>query len=197
MTAEGAAPSDLEKLRVGIVLGTTRPGRRGEQVAKWVHGIANQRTDATFELVDLADYALPLLDEPVPPSAHKYSRPHTTRWAEKIGSLDAFVIVTPEYNHSTSASLKNAIDFLYAEWNNKVVGFVSYGSAGGIRAVEHLRQIFAEVEVATVKAQAWFSLANDFENWTTFKPSSGKDQAVTKMLDQLVKWGRALRSVRA
>ena len=183
-------------LRVGIIVGSTRPGRKAETVAQWVYEIAKQRSDAEFEIVDLKDYHLPLLDDPVPPSVGRPHPDHARAWAEKVASLDAFVFVTPEYNHSTSGVLKNAIDYLYPEWNNKAAGFVSYGSAGGVRAVEHLRLIMAEVQVATVRAQAWLSLMNDFENWTVFKPTAGKDKSVTAMLDQIVAWGRALRSVR-
>src|SRR3954454_7591748 len=122
-------------VKIGIIVGSTRPGRNGEAVAKWVHGIASKRSDAQYELVDIAAYALPLLDEPVPPSMGKYSKEHTKRWAAKIASFDGFVFVTPEYNHGISGALKNAIDFLFAEWNNKAAGFVGYGSAGAVRAV--------------------------------------------------------------
>src|SRR5882672_4382248 len=114
--------------RIAIILGSTRPGRNGEAVAKWVLGLANQRSDAEYELVDIAEFNLPHLDEPVPPSLGQYSKPHTLAWAEKIASFDGYVFVTPEYNHSTSGALKNAIDFLFAEWNNKAAGFVSYGA---------------------------------------------------------------------
>jgi NAD(P)H-dependent FMN reductase len=118
-------------IRIGIILGSTRPGRRGEAVAKWVYEIASERSDAQFELVDLKDFDLPHLDEAMPPSLGQYSQPHTMQWARKIATFDGYVFVTPEYNHSTSGALKNAIDFLYAEWNNKAAGFVSYGSVGG------------------------------------------------------------------
>src|SRR6202049_4596456 len=111
--------------RIGITLGSTRPNRNGEQVAQWVLEIASQREDAQFELVDLRDYPLPHLDEPLPPSIGQYANDHTKDWAQKIASFDGFVIVTPEYNHSTSGVLKHAIDFLYDEWNNKAVRFVS------------------------------------------------------------------------
>src|SRR2546427_5170476 len=126
-------------LKIAIILGSTRPGRNGEAVAKWVHEIAGKRSDAEFELVDIRDYNLPLLDEPMPPIMGQYSKPHTKAWAAKIGSFDGYVFVAPEYNHGISGALKNAIDFLFAEWNNKAAGFVSYGGAGGARAVEHLR----------------------------------------------------------
>ena len=127
-------------LKIGIIVGSTRPGRKALDVANWVQSVAGKRRDAIYEVVDIADFDLPLLDEPVPPSMDEYSKPHTIAWAEKIGGFDAFVFVTPEYNRSTSAALKNALDFLYKEWNNKAAGFVSYGSAGGARAVEHLRE---------------------------------------------------------
>jgi NAD(P)H-dependent FMN reductase len=184
-------------IRVGIILGSTRPGRAGEAVARWVYDIARRRQDAAFELIDLRDYPLPHLDEPVPPSAGRYAKDHTKAWAARIGSLDAFVFVTPEYNHSTSGVLKNAIDFLYAEWNNKAAGFVSYGSAGGVRAVEHLRLVMAELQVADVRAQVAFSLLTDFVNFREFHPDPSKEKAVTAMLDQLVAWGTALQGLRA
>jgi NAD(P)H-dependent FMN reductase len=184
-------------LKVGIILGSTRPNRIGEAVAKWVYEHATTRKDAEFELVDIKDFDLPLLDEPIPPSQGKYSKEHTKRWAKKIASFDAFVFVTPEYNHSTSGALKNAIDFLYAEWNNKVAGFVSYGSANGVRAVEHLRLIMAELQIADVRAQVMLSLFTDFENYSTFKPAEQHAKTLATMLDQVMSWGTALRGVRA
>jgi len=185
-----------DKLKVGIILGRTRPNRAGEAVAKWVHGIAVTREDADYELIDVKDYDLPLLDEPIPPSQGKYSQPHTKKWAATIDAFDAFVFVTPEYNHSTSGALKNAIDFLYKEWNNKAAGFVSYGSAGGVRAVEHLRLIMAELQIADVRAQVMLSLSTDFENYQTFKPAPHHEKTVKQMLDQVLGWGTALRSLR-
>lgn len=185
-----------QRLKIAIVLGSTRPNRNGEAVAKWVHGLAVTRDDADYELVDVKDFNLPLLDEPIPPSQGKYSHPHTKRWAAAIEPFDAFVFVTPEYNHSTSGALKNAIDFLYKEWNNKAAGFVSYGSAGGVRAVEQLRLIMAELQIADVRAQVALSLATDFENYSVFKPAARHEQSVKQMLDQLLSWGAALRTVR-
>ncbi|MEX2273198.1 MAG: NAD(P)H-dependent oxidoreductase [Vicinamibacterales bacterium] len=182
--------------KIAIVLGSTRPGRNGEAVAKWVFDIASLRRDAEFELVDIADYNLPLLDEPVPASQGKYSKDHTKRWAAKIAEFDGYVFVTAEYNHAIPGALKNAIDFLYAEWNNKAAGFVSYGSAGGTRAVEQLRLVMAEVQIADVRAQATFSLHDDFENFSVFKPGQRKEKSVTGMLDQVVAWSEAMRTVR-
>ncbi|MEY2556883.1 MAG: hypothetical protein QOE34_308 [Verrucomicrobiota bacterium] len=183
-------------IKIAIILGSTRPGRNGEAVAKWVHEIAGKRTDAQFELVDIKDFNLPLLDEPAPPSMGQYSKPHTKAWAAKIGSFDAYVFVAPEYNHGISGALKNAIDFLFAEWNNKAAGFVSYGGAGGVRAVEHLRLVLAEVQMATVRNQVLLSLFTDFENYSVFKPDSRKETSVNEMLDQLIAWGGALKTLR-
>ncbi|MFI7608311.1 NADPH-dependent FMN reductase [Micromonospora sp. NPDC049366] len=182
--------------RIGIILGSTRPGRNGEAVARWVLDVAKQRTDAEFELVDLLDYQLPHLDEPMPPSYGQYSQPHTKRWSETISSYDGFVMVTPEYNHSTSGALKNAIDYLYGEWNNKAVGFVSYGAVGGTRAVEHLRLISAELQMADVRAQVALSLFTDFENFSVFKPNDFQLDALHTTLDQVVSWSRALAHLR-
>src|SRR2546422_11222295 len=125
-------------LKIGIIVGSTRPGRKAAAVAKWVHDILKSRKDAEFEVVDIEDYKLPLLDEPVPPIMHQYGKAHTKSWSEKIASLDAYIFVTPEYNHATSAALKNAIDFLYHEWNNKAAGFVGYGGVGGVPGGEKL-----------------------------------------------------------
>ena len=183
-------------IRIAIVLGSTRPGRKADAVGHWVLDIAKKRSDADFELVDIKDFNLPLLDEPVPPSLGQYTQPYTKAWAATIDSFDAFVFVTPEYNHGTSGALKNAIDYLYREWNNKAAGFVGYGGAGGVRAVEHLRLVMGELQVADVRAQVMLSLYTDFENFATFKPGSRHEASVNAMLDQVIAWGRALKSMR-
>jgi NAD(P)H-dependent FMN reductase len=139
-------------LKVAVILGSTRPGRNGEAVSQWIYEIAKKRSDAHFELVDIKDFNLPLLDEPVPPSMGQYSQEHTRTWSAKIDSFDAYFFVTAEYNHGIPGALKNAIDFLFKEWKNKVAGFVSYGSAGGIHAVEQLRLVMAELHIATVRS---------------------------------------------
>ncbi|MDF3069140.1 MAG: NADPH-dependent reductase [Polyangiaceae bacterium] len=183
-------------LKVGIVVGSTRPGRVGVQVAQWVNEQAKARTDAEFELVDIEDFKLPLLDEPVPASLGQYSKEHTKAWAAKIAPLDAFVFVTPEYNHGPSGALKNAIDFIYKEWNNKAAGFVSYGSNGGSRAVESLRLVMAELQIADVRAQVLLYLGSDFESYRTFKPKPQHEQSLKNMLDQVISWGNALKPLR-
>lgn len=183
-------------LKVAIIIGSTRPGRVCESVARWVHELASKRTDAAFELVDIQAFNLPLLDEPVPPSQGKYSKEHTKRWAAAVDSFDGYVFVTPEYNHGICGALKNAIDFVYREWIDKAAGFVSYGSAGGVRAVEHLRLVMAEVQVATVRNQVALSLFTDFENFTTFKPAAFHEKSLGGLLDQLVAWAGAMKTLR-
>lgn len=183
-------------LKVAIILGSTRPGRIGEAVAKWVYEIARKRSDAEFELIDIKDYNLPLLDEEIPPSLGKYSQPHTKKWASKIAEFDSFVFVTAEYNHGIPGALKNALDFIYKEWNNKSAGFVSYGSAGGARSVEQLRLAMAELQIADVRAQVMLSLFTDFENFKTFKPADFHEKEVNTMLDQVIAWGSALKTIR-
>ncbi|MFD5827265.1 NADPH-dependent FMN reductase [Lentzea sp. NPDC060358] len=184
--------------RIGIIIGSTRPGRNGEKVAHWIHEIAQKRDDAVFELIDLADFNLPHLDEWMPATLGRYAHDHTKAWASRIAEFDGFVFVTPEYNHSTSGALKNAIDFLYAEWNNKAAGFVSYGSTGGTRAVEHLRLVAGELQMADVRAQVALSLFNDFVDFTTFQPQTDVHlPSVNQMLDQVVAWSTALAPLRA
>jgi NAD(P)H-dependent FMN reductase len=183
-------------IRIGIILGSTRPNRNGEQVAKWVYEVASRRSDAEFELVDLRDFPLPHLDEPLPPSMGQYQNEHTRQWADKIASFDGFVFVTPEYNHSTSGVLKNAIDYLYAEWNNKAAGFVSYGGVGGARAAEHLRLIAGELQMADVRQQVALSLLTEFENFSVFKPGAYNLAALDTLLDQVIAWSAALAPLR-
>jgi NAD(P)H-dependent FMN reductase len=187
----------MADLKIAIILGSTRPGRNGAAVAEWVLGRTGSREGADYELIDLKDFPLPHLDEALPPSMGQYAGAHTRRWAETIAKYDGFVFVTPEYNHSTSGVLKNAIDYLYGEWNNKAAAFVSYGSLSGARAVEHLRAIASELQIAHVRQQLSFSLSTDFENWSTFKPGPQYEPAADTMFDQLEAWTAAMKSVRA
>jgi NAD(P)H-dependent FMN reductase len=127
------------------------------------------------------------------------STPTSTRrfGRSAISRFDGFIFVTAEYNHSVPGALKNALDFLYAEWNNKAAGFVSYGSAGGVRAVENLRLITAELQIAGVRAQVALPFASEFENYTSFTPSDDADEALKPLLDQLISWSTALKTIRA
>ncbi|HEY8590022.1 MAG TPA: NAD(P)H-dependent oxidoreductase [Naasia sp.] len=187
----------MSDLKIAVILGSTRPGRNGEAVAKWVMDKAEGRTGATYELVDLADFPLPHLDEAVPPSMGMYAGEHTKAWAEKIAAFDGYIFVTPEYNHSTSGVLKNAIDYLYKEWNNKAAAFVAYGTVGGARAIEHLRGIASELQLAHVRQTLTFSLLTEFENFSVFKPGDYQNAGAITMLDQLETWAAAMKTVRA
>jgi NAD(P)H-dependent FMN reductase len=187
----------VSELKIGIILGSTRPGRNGKAVADWVLDKAQARIGADYDLIDLADHPLPHMDEPMSPMLGQYAGEHTKAWAATIAPYDGYVFVTPEYNHSTSGVLKNAIDYLYAEWTNKAAAFVSYGSVGGARAIEHLRAICSELQIAHVRQQLSFSMFTDFENFSTFRPVAGiHDDAATVMFDQLEAWAAALKPLR-
>jgi NAD(P)H-dependent FMN reductase len=182
--------------RIAVILGSTRPGRRGEPVAHWVMEHAKGRSDAEFELIDLLDYPLPHLDEPLPPNMGQYQNPHTQDWSAVIDQFDGFVFVTPEYNHSTSGVLKNAIDYLYGEWNNKAMGVVSYGATGGTRAAEHLRLIAGELQMADVRANVALSLITDFKDFTEFTPGAYQTTVLDTLFDQVIAWSQALAPLR-
>lgn len=182
-------------VKIGIIIGSTRPGRIGEAVAKWVYELSKTRDDAAFELVDIKDYNLPLLDEPTPAADQTYTKEHTKKWAAKISALDGFIFVTPEYNHSTSAALKNAIDFLYKEWTNKAAGFVSYGTIGGARAVESLRPIMAQLRIADIREQVMLSTSADIENGMV-KPNPRHEKSARNVFDQVIAWSTAMKTLR-
>jgi len=182
--------------RIAVLTGSTRPGRLNPQVAEWV--LAEARTAAPgveFELVDIADFALPLLDEPYPAAAQKYQHEHTKVWSAKIATFDGFVFVTPEYNHSLSPALTNAIDYLYTEWADKAAGIVSYGGVKGARSTEVLRGLLSAVGIAHVQKTVMFELRSDFDDGV-FTPSDRAPGALSGMLDQLVAWTRALETIR-
>ncbi|UTR12795.1 NAD(P)H-dependent oxidoreductase [Evansella sp. LMS18] len=177
-----------EKLTIGIILGSTRQGRVSPQVGEWVKEIADKRGDANYEIVDIADYELPFLGEA--------DAPGIAKWNEKLASLDGFVFIVQEYNHSITGALKNALDLAREAWNNKAAGIVSYGSTGGARAAEHLRGIMGELMIADVRTHPTLSLFTDFENGTDFKPQELHLDNVNLMLDQVNAWSGALKTVR-
>ncbi len=182
----------MSDLKIGIIVGSTRPGRLGIQVGNWVKD--NAKADGVeFELVDVADYNLPLLDEAVP---GQYTHEHTKKWAAKIGEFDGYIFVTGEYNHTIPGALSNAIAFVGAEWYNKAAGIVSYGSMGGVRANEHLRQVLAELQIADVRQNVLLSLFTDVENFTTVKPAELHLPELQTQVDQVAAWAGALRSLR-
>lgn len=179
-----------EMLKIGIVLGSTREGRVSPQVGKWVKELADKRGDAEYEIIDIADFKLPLLGEPGGDASG------AAAWSAKINGCDGFVFIVQEYNHSITGALKNALDYLREEWNNKAAGIVSYGSVGGARATEHLRGILSELLVAHVRVHPALSLFTDFENGTVFKPADVQVDSVNQMLDQVIPWTTALKTIR-
>jgi len=166
-------------------------------VGEWVFELASLRDDAEFELVDLRDYPLPHLDEAEAPYFGRYQNDHTKAWAQKIGSFDGFVIVTPEYNGSVSGVLKNALDYPFAEWHDKAVGFVSYGMAGGTRATAQLRVIAGELQLASVRQQVALSLVTEFVDFHVFKPGDYNVPNLDALLSQVISWSNALAPLRA
>lgn len=179
-----------EKLNIGIILGSTREGRVSPQVGNWVKELANKRGDANYEIVDIADFNLPFL------GTTDGTEPGIAAWNQKLANLDGFIFIVQEYNHSITGALKNALDFAREAWNNKAAGIVSYGSVGGARAAEHLRGILGELAVADVRTHPALSLFTDFENGSNFKPADMHANTVNEMLDQLVKWSTALKTIR-
>ncbi|MEV6876740.1 NAD(P)H-dependent oxidoreductase [Amycolatopsis sp. NPDC051128] len=182
-------------ITIGIVLGSTRPGRVGDQVARWVHERATRRTDAEFTLIDLRDHPLPHLEEP-PGFSGEYQDERTRAWAATVAACDGFVLVTPEYNHSVPGVLKNAMDHVHVEWNTKAAGFVSYGGVGGARSVEQLRLVCGALQLADVAPQVTLPLATEFENRTVFKPGDHQLAALDLLLDHVVAWSTALAPLR-
>ena len=182
-------------LKVAIIIGSTRPNRRGEAVGKWVFEQAKRRGDAEYALIDLKEVNLPLFDEPSSPARGEYTQAHTKAWSATIAPFDAFVFVTPEYNHGPCAAIKNALDFLYKEWNDKAAGFVGYGNNEGVRAVEHLRVYASSLQMAVARAQVALSNYTDWEG-TEFKPAERHIRTLNVLLDQVNSWGGALRALR-
>ena len=180
----------MTTLNIGIILGSTRDGRVSPQVGAWVKELADKRGDANYTIIDIADYKLPLLGEAGSDASG------AAAWSQAVAAQDGFVFIVQEYNHSITGALKNALDFLREEWNNKAAGIVSYGSVGGARAAEHLRGILGELLVADVRVHPALSLFTDFENGTDFKPKAVQADSVNQMLDQVIPWSTALKTIR-
>jgi NAD(P)H-dependent FMN reductase len=156
----------------------------------WVKELADKRGDANYTIIDIADYKLPLLGESGADASG------AAAWSEAVAAQDGFVFIVQEYNHSITGALKNALDYLRVEWNNKAAGIVSYGSVGGARAAEHLRGILGELLVADVRVHPALSLFTDFENGAELKPAPVQADSVNQMLDQVIPWATALKTIR-
>lgn len=184
-------------LKIGIIIGSTRQGRNGAAVAQWMYDFAVQRNDGVaYELVDLVEYPLPFLGASVPEAMQFDANAAMTAWSDKMSSFDGYIFVSPEYNHATSGVLKNALDYLHSEVYNKAAGFVAYGGLGGARAIENLRLILGELQIADVRTAVTFSLMTDFDNMKSFKPAHYHANNANQMLDQLIAWSGALKTVR-
>lgn len=182
-------------LNIAIIPGTSRPQALNPQIVNWVEQQLASNGDVRAEVVDFGSFDLPLLDEVVPAGAKMYANDHTKAWGAKLEEFDAFIFVTPEYNHSISGSLKNALDFVATEFNHKVAGIVNYGADKGVRAAEHLRHILANYKLAVVRDQASFSIFTDVADGT-FAPTEVSTAPFASMVDDIVAWGEALKSVR-
>ena len=191
----------MDNLKIKVILGSTREGRFGDKAANWIFDAAKVRPGVEVELLDLRAFEMPFFDEPITPSTIKepYTNEAVARWTKKIGEADAFIVATPEYNHGTSAVLKNAFDWVSKEWHDKAVAFVSWGSVGGARAVEQLRLVAVEAQMAPVRnavhiVAPWMMLNPD----GTLKTGAldAYEKAAEGMIDQLIWWGTALKTAR-
>ena len=185
--------------RIGIVIGSTREGRFGEKPAHWIHEIAKQRTDLAFDLIDLRDHPLPFFNEPMSPAWAPVKNEAARRWADKLAALDGLIVVTPEYNHGPSAVLKNAFDYAYEEFNRKPIGFVGYGGVGAARAVEQLRLVATELQMAPVRNAVHIGMVEFLGIWQqgkNFEDFPHLAQAANGMLDDIAWWAKALKTAR-
>ena len=176
-------------LNIGIIIGSTREGRVSPQVATWVLENAHKNKDTKYEIIDIKDYQLPFLGESDDTS-------NIQKWQDKLSTMDGFIFVVAEYNHSITAALKNALDLAREPWNNKAAGIVSYGSVGGSRAAEHLRGILGELQIADVRTHVALSMFTDFENWRVFKPQDLHLDQLKLLCDQVILWSKALKTIR-
>ncbi|MFN8632350.1 MAG: NAD(P)H-dependent oxidoreductase [Chloroflexota bacterium] len=188
----------MTRPRLGIIIASTRPGRVGLPVGEWVHHRAVEHGGFEAELLDLAEIALPFFDEPKHPRLGQYLHDHTKAWSATVAAQDAFVIVTPEYNHGFNAPLKNAIDYLWAEWQHKPVGFVAYGGvAAGTRAIQMLKPVLAVLKMIPMVESVPIPFVGQLVDADgQLQATDALDRAAATMLDELVRWEAALRPLR-
>jgi NAD(P)H-dependent FMN reductase len=179
----------MSKIKIGIIIGSTREGRVGDKVANWIFEKSNQNEDVIYEVVDIKSFDLPFLGT-------TNDQSNVSKWNEKLNTLDGFIFVVAEYNHSITAALKNALDSARDAWANKSAGIVSYGSAGGARASEHLRGILGELQIADVRTHVLLSLFDDFKNWSEFVPRDIHDNNLNTLFTQVQDWASALKTLR-
>lgn len=186
-------------LNIALIIGTTRPNRFSERPAKWIGDLASKKSGVELEVLDLRDYPMPFFNEPNSPSMsqpEKYTDESAKAWAAKIKQKDGFIVVTGEYNHGIPAVLKNALDYVYHEWNNKAVGFVSYGGVGGARCIEHLRGVAVELQMVPIRADIHIFFPMYMEALKDPKAFDSLNETADKFLDQLIWWTATLKEAR-
>lgn len=193
----------MEPYRIHVLLGSTRTGRYGDKPAHWLLGRLHRNPAVAAELLDLRDWPLPFFDDPTAPAMAdgKYAQPAAQRWAAKIAEADAYIVIVAEYNHGYTAVLKNAFDWIYQEWNNKPIAYVGYGNAGGARAIEQLRAVAVELEMAPIRRAV--SISSTIYNATVKEQAPARpelfeplDKSADAMIDQLLWWAKALKTAR-
>lgn len=190
----------MSKPRIAIIIGSTRDNRYGIKPAQWIYEIAQKRDDMEVELVDLKDYPLPFFNEVASNAWAPTQDEVGQRWQKKVAEFDGYIFVTPEYNRSIPAALKNALDFSYPEWNRKAAAVVGYGSVGGARAVEHLRTIAVELQMAPTRHGVHIQGADFMATWQGNKPLAELEHLkpnIDTMLEELAWWARALKTARS
>lgn len=190
----------MTRPRIAILIGTSRQGRFADQPARWLMEMAGQRDDADYDLLDLRDFPLPFFDEPASPMFVPPADPVAQRWAQTLERYDGFVIIAAEYNHSMSGVLKNALDYAYREFNRKAVAFAGYGGVGAARAIEQLRLVCVELQMAPVKAAVHMNMPEFLGIWRegkSFDDYPHLAQAAGAMFDDLNWWTRALKAARS
>lgn len=189
-------------IKIQIIIGSTRDARYADKVTNWVYDHAKKDKRMEVEIVDLKDYPLPFYNDPIPPKGIKgnYNNPTAKKWVKKVSEADAYIFISPEYNHGYSAVLKNALDYPYYEWNNKPAAFVSYGAtANGARAVEQLRQVVIELQMAPIQAGVHIALMQrpfDEQGKMTLPHYEYYMKSLNTLFDQIVWWGEALLAAR-
>lgn len=185
-------------LKLKIIVGSTRPGRVGIHVGRWIHGVASEHSAFDADLVDLAEVGLPIYDEPNHPRMRKYVHEHTKRWSAIVDEADAFVLVMPEYNYSVSPALSNALDYLFTEWGYKPAGFVSYGGvSGGLRAAQLIKIPLSALKVVPINEGVVVPFVANHIKDGAFVPDDLHVTAAGEMLDETARWAEALKPLRS
>lgn len=180
-----------------VIVASTRPGRIGPSIARWFHDTAVRHGRFDVHLADLAEIDLPLLNEAAHPRLKKYEHDHTKAWSATVAAADAFVIVTPEYNYGPPPALVNALDYLYAEWNYKPVGFVSYGGiSGGLRSVQMTKQIVSALKMVPLVEAVTIPFFNQHLGEGAFTPNETHEKSAADLLNELARWAEALKGLR-